>query len=124
MDSLGHSKIGLFTFWATNLSSFQHCNTIAGLSAQNRGTSELHDHFMSIVEQEGFRCFQGTSDAFLRLRQDIFDGFNQREPTAALFIDLEKAYDSVWRNGLMVKLEGMDICGRIWRWIRSFLTDW
>lgn len=82
------------------------------------------EHFELIdKEQEGFRRFRGTSDALLRLTQDIFDGFNRREHTAALFIDLEKAYDSVWRDGLMVKLERMGICGRMWRWIRSFLSD-
>ena len=35
---------------------------------------------------------------------DIFNGFNNKEHTAALFIDIEKAYDSVWREGLVFKL--------------------
>ena len=43
--------------------------------------------------------------------------------TAALFIDIEKAYDSIWRDGLMVKLKEMGITGRIWQWIKDFLTD-
>lgn len=55
-------------------------------------------------EQEGFRRFRGTCVALLRLTQDIHDDFNRKEHTAAVFIDLEKAYDSVWREGLLVKL--------------------
>ena len=74
-------------------------------------------------EQGGFRHFRGTTDALLCLTQDIFNGFNEKEHTAALFIDLEKAYDSVWRNGLMVKLGRLGISGRMWKWIQSFLTD-
>ena len=90
-------------------------------------TSRLYgfaEHFKLLdKEQEGFRKFRGTQDALLRLTQDIFNGFNSNEHTAALFIDIEKAYDSVWRDGLMVKLKEKGITGRIWYWIRDFLTD-
>ena len=74
-------------------------------------------------EQEGFRKFRGTRDALLRITQDIFNGFNNREHTAALFIDVEKAYDSVWRDGLMYKLHRLGIRGRVWRWIKNFLNN-
>lgn len=40
----------------------------------------------------------------------------------AWFVDLEKAYDSIWREGLMVKLYNMGIKGEIWRWINNFLS--
>lgn len=73
-------------------------------------------------EQEGFRRFRGTSQALLRLTQDIFNGFNKKQHTVAIFIDLEKAYDSVWREGLMTKLYDMEIRGRIWKWICNFLS--
>jgi hypothetical protein len=32
------------------------------------------------------------------------DGFNEEKFTLAVLIDFEKAYDSVWREGLLVKL--------------------
>ena len=82
------------------------------------------EHFNILdKEQEGFRKFRGTTDALLRITQDIYNGFNDKEHTAALFIDIEKAYDSVWREGLMYKLHGLGIRGRIWSWIKSFLSD-
>ena len=65
------------------------------------------------VEQEGFRRFHCTIYATLKLVQDIKEGFNEGEATAAYFIDLEKAYDSVWREGHMVKLTEMGINGRM-----------
>ena len=82
------------------------------------------EHFKLLdKEQEGFRKFRGTTDALLRLSQDIYTGFNAKEHTAALFIDIEKAYDSVWRDGLMRKLWDMGVTGRMWSWIRNFLKD-
>ncbi|MEW8547044.1 MAG: reverse transcriptase domain-containing protein [Candidatus Thiodiazotropha sp.] len=59
----------------------------------------------------------------MRLTLDICNGFNERVHTAALFIDIAKAYNSVWREGLMFKLQKMGISGRIWYWIRDFLTE-
>ena len=77
------------------------------------------EHFNLIdKEQEGFRRFRGTVDTLLRLTQDVVDGFNRRESTAALFIDIEKAYDSVWHDGLLYKLSEMGIRGRVWEWIK------
>ncbi|MEW8548387.1 MAG: reverse transcriptase domain-containing protein [Candidatus Thiodiazotropha sp.] len=82
------------------------------------------EHFSLLdKEQEGFRRFRGTSDALLRVSQEIFNGFNSRKHTAALLIDVEKAYDSVWRDGLMHKLWKMGITGKIWSWISNFLLD-
>ena len=82
------------------------------------------EHFNLIdKEQEEFRRFRGTVDALLRLTQDIIDGFNKKESTAALFIDIEKAYDSIWHEGLLYKLKELGIRGRVWEWIKSFLND-
>ncbi|MEW8545066.1 MAG: reverse transcriptase domain-containing protein, partial [Candidatus Thiodiazotropha sp.] len=75
------------------------------------------------VEQEGFRRYHCTTYAVLKLVQAIREGFNSKERTAACFIDLEKAYDSVWREGLMVKLANLGIKGRLWGWIYAFLTE-
>ncbi|CAG2222079.1 unnamed protein product [Mytilus edulis] len=46
-------------------------------------------------EQEGFRHFRGTTNALLSLTQAIFNGFNKDKTTIVIFIDFEKAYDSV-----------------------------
>ena len=49
------------------------------------------EHFKTLdKEQAGFTQFRGTSDALLRLSQDIFNGFNSKEHTAALFIFSQK----------------------------------
>ena len=74
-------------------------------------------------EQQGFRRFCCTSYAVLKLVQSIREGVGEKQSTVACFIDLEKAYDSVWREGLMVKLAKLGINGRMWGWTFSFLSD-
>ena len=75
------------------------------------------------LEQEGFRKFHSTTHALLRMIQDVFNGFNRKESTLAAFIDMEKAFDSVWRDGLLVKMHKLGIRGKIWSWISDFLSD-
>ena len=75
------------------------------------------------LEQEGFRKFHSTTHALLRLVQDIHNGFNKKESTLVAFIDMEEAFDSVWRDGLLVKMHKLGIRGNVWGWISDFLSD-
>ena len=59
----------------------------------------------------------------MRLVQNVYNGFNKGESTVALLVDMEKAYDSVWRKGLLYKLFKMGIAGGTWPWIFAFLQD-
>ena len=52
--------------------------------------------------------------ALLRLVQNIIQGFNGGHVTVGVFIEMEKAFDSVWRNGLLAKSHDMGITGKIW----------
>ncbi len=35
----------------------------------------------------------------------------------------EKAYDMIWKEGLMIKLDMMGITGIIYNWIKDILAD-
>ena len=40
--------------------------------------------------------------------------------TIAVFVDLEKAYDKVWRQGLFIKMSDAGIYSNMYRWIKNF----
>ena len=65
----------------------------------------VQHHNLLDKEKEGFRNFTGTSQALLRIIQDIMNGFNRRDSTLALTVDIEKAHDLVWRDGLLYRQE-------------------
>ena len=73
------------------------------------------------AEQDGFRKKHSTTNAVLRLVQSIFNGFEKDMYTAAISIDLKGAYDTIWREGLIYKMNGMGIGGRLLKWISNFL---
>ena len=78
---------------------------------------------MLVEEQQGFRKFHCIAYAVLKLVQSISEGFGNKESTLACFRDLEKAYNSVWREWLMAKMSKLGIKGRMWGWIFSYLSD-
>ena len=41
-----------------------------------------------------------------------------------VFLDLSKAFDQVWHNGLLYELECNGVPGKVMILIRNFLRDW
>ena len=54
--------------------------------------------------QIGFRKGFRTSDHVLTLKTLIDQSFSRKEKLYACFVDFRKAYDTVWRKGLLLKL--------------------
>ena len=73
--------------------------------------------------QAGFRRQCRTEDQLFRFTQRVLDGFQEGKQTTAIFIDLQQAYDRVWRLGLFQKMQNMGIKSSLYLWIKSFLTD-
>lgn len=73
--------------------------------------------------QAGFRRKSRTEDQLFRLTQKILDGFQKGQQTTAVFIDLQQAYDRIWRKGLLLKMQNIGIKGKMYNWVKSFLTD-
>ena len=51
--------------------------------------------------QSGFRSDRSTNDHLIRLETFIRDAFVNREHVVSVFFDLEKAYDTTWRYGIL-----------------------
>ena len=55
--------------------------------------------------QSGYRSHRSTQDQLLHLVQDASQAILNNEITIATMFDFEKAYDQVWHEGLILKLE-------------------
>ena len=72
-------------------------------------------------EQCGFRQRKSTIEPLIRLTQDIHRGFSTKSSTYAVFLDISKAYDTVWKDGLRFKLFTKGVRGRLLFWLSDFL---
>ncbi len=73
--------------------------------------------------QSGFRKERSTNDHLVRLESFIRDAFIKKEHLVAVFFDLEKAYDTTWKYGIMKDLSDFGLKGRLPSFIENFLSD-
>ena len=64
----------------------------------------------SSSEQAGFRKQHSTDQQLLALTTYIESGYEQKLKTGAIVIDLSAAYDTVWRDGLLLKVAKIIKC--------------
>ena len=83
----------------------------------------LEANKMLNIHQAGFRAGQRTEDLLFRMTQRIIDGFHDKKSTVGVFVDLQQAYDRVWRKGLFIKMQELGVHGKLYEWIKNFLND-
>ena len=54
--------------------------------------------------------------------QTIMESFNRGEHVIAAFLDVEKAFDNVWHNGLRYKIYQFDLPTKLCKWLSDFLV--
>ena len=73
--------------------------------------------------QAGFRKGRSTTDHLVRLESFVREGFANKQHVVAVFFDLEKAYDTTWKFGILKDLKKMGLGGRLTRFVKGFLTN-
>lgn len=64
---------------------------------------------------------RGTLDHFIWLETEIRKEQINKEAIMAIFFDVEKTYDMVWKEGWLIKLNIIGIGGK--NWIKDFLLN-
>ncbi|GBM97133.1 putative RNA-directed DNA polymerase from transposon BS [Araneus ventricosus] len=80
---------------------------------------EAKNHLHS--SQSGFRTGRSTIDNLLALETDIRLAFLQRKHLIAIFFDIEKAYDTTWRYGILKDLHDLGLRGNLPIFLNNFL---
>ena len=71
----------------------------------------------------GFRKRRGTIDYLIQLETFIREAFIRKQHLTAVFFDLEKAYDTTWKYGIMRDLYDLGLRGRLLMFIKNFLFE-
>ena len=72
-------------------------------------------------QQCGFRKGHSTTDHLVRFEAFIREAFAEKKHVVAVFFDLEKAYDTTWRKGILKNLHEMGVRGRLAAFVEGFL---
>src|SRR6056300_464138 len=73
--------------------------------------------------QSGYRKNRSTVDQIIRLETWVREALIKREHVVSIFFDLEKAYDTTWKYGILRDLHDVGLRGRMPTFISNFLSD-
>ena len=88
---------------------------------EQRPCSYLEDIGFINKYQSGFR-HESSDDHLFRLSQSVMESFNRGEHVVAAFLDVEKAFNNVWHNGLRYKIFTLDLPTKMTPWLSDFLV--
>ena len=83
----------------------------------------LHSNNLISYNQSGFRPGDSTINQLLSITHDIYVSFENQSETRAVFLDISKAFDKVWHEGLLFKLRCNVIDGNLLCLLKSFLSN-
>ncbi|XP_041484375.1 uncharacterized protein LOC121430987 [Lytechinus variegatus] len=137
--------------WETGIVPLQckHCVIVPILKPHKEATDvssyrpiALNDCFIKIIEKiikermvwftekhsllpschSAFRKARSTKDNITQLENDIQKSTGNKEHTLAVFFDMEKAYDRLWKEGLIYKLNKLGFQGNIVKFLWNYLS--
>ena len=82
------------------------------------------DYFLD-PRQSGFRPGDSCVHQLLSITYDIYKSFdaNPSLEVRCIFLDMSKAFDRVWHEGLLFKLKHLGLSGEYYGLIKSFLRN-
>jgi ribonuclease HI len=73
--------------------------------------------------QNGFRPNRSTLDSILLLHTEACHALANRQEMLTAFIDIEKAFDTVWRYNVLKKLTDWKVTGNMLQFLRNFMEN-
>lgn len=82
----------------------------------------LEDNDLLDQYQFGFRKNRQTLNSMLILNSDISDSLNKSSHIQLITFDIEKAFDKVWPESILLKLKELNIGGKMYQYVINFLS--
>ena len=101
------------------------CSKIFERIIFNNLYKHLSDNELFSSNQSGFRSNDSCVHQLIKITHDIYKAFdtNPSLETRGIFLDLSKAFDRVWHEGLLYKLKNVGVEGNLFDLIYSFLSN-
>ena len=83
----------------------------------------FRDNFLLLVYQSGFTPGDSTVHQLVQIYHMMCDALDKKKDIRLVFCDISKAFDRVWHDGLIHKLQCIGIQGPLLLWFKSYLHD-
>ena len=78
---------------------------------------------LNFHKQSGFRPGDSTINELFSITNEIYNAFEHHHDTRAVFLNISKAFDKVWHDGLLLKLRSNGISGPLLNLPSKFLSE-
>jgi hypothetical protein len=92
-------------------------------SVKIQASTFLNNNNIISNDQYGFRCSKNTSDALFDMTKHISDQYSKRKQVLVTFLDLAKAFDSIDRSKLFIKLRAIGFRNKTLNWFKSYFEN-
>jgi len=75
------------------------------------------------VRYSGFKKGDGAVNQILGMTDDIYKAFEKGSEVAVVFLDIIRAFDRVWRKGLLYKMKKMDFNNQLLAGTENYLSS-
>ena len=96
------------------------CKTLERM-VNDRFVWYLEKNNLIVDVQSGFRRQRGTIDHLVRFETFVREAFINKQDVVSVFFDLESAYDTTWKYGILKDLHDFGLRGRLPLFISAFL---
>ena len=85
--------------------------------------SYLNTHNLLSKNQSGFRPGDSTIYQLISITSNIYESFEKYDETRAIFLDISKAFDKVWHEGVIYKVKCNGISGKLLEFFENYLEN-
>ena len=98
------------------------CSKIFEHLIYNEMFTFLTENNLISPNQSGFRPGDSCVNQLLAITHEIYKSFDEGLEVRGVFLDISKAFDKVWHEGLLLKLNQNGISGNLLNLLRDFLS--
>ena len=85
--------------------------------------NHLHDNFLLSPNQSGFLPGRSSVTQLIEICDVMCKALDKGKEIRIIFLDISKAFDKVWHEGIIQKLRAFGISGRLLDWFADYLRD-
>ena len=105
------------------ISLLSNINKIIEKLVFSRVFSHIQSNNLIYNNQYGFRPKHSTDHALIQITESIREALDDGKYACAVFVDFQKAFDTVNHSILIKKLDYFGIGGKIKEWLKSYLSN-
>ena len=81
------------------------------------------DHNLLTWRNSGYKPLDSSMNQLIFISHKIYQSLEKGEDVCFVSLDASSAFDRVWHEGLFFKLRSKGICGKLYDWFKSYLSD-